>query len=228
MGHSGAASAVYRSTDNGGTWAQLVHFQIPAGPLTAVAYDPVDDVWLILGTGANTAQNYAVSSDGGDTWIRPGTFPNNGWLAVLWDGAQFVATGLAAVTADGQVCTSAIGHFWAATAIDTTDAFRPLALGGNVLAGAQFLPNIRHAATAAGVATAADTNPGLLGAISAVAFGRATYIATDDQGGVVSSPDASTWQNDTLGFGGTSAAAALAFGNAAFVAVGDGGQIATA
>jgi hypothetical protein len=209
---NGTNGTIFRSANNGTSWLQLVTGTIGNACVNIVGQGAGNFLALETGTAiAAGAKNYAVSTDGGNTWAAGTTFSNLGWLGpqgAIWDGAQYVAINKGLVgPAIGGIATSATGLTWVFTPITNGDFLdNGMLLGGGLymvpMVTAANATAVRTSATVAGLITAADTLiPALAsGGASTVGYDGTLYFAFDFNGGVASSPDAVTWTAEALNF----------------------------
>jgi hypothetical protein len=229
---SGAAPYLSRSIDNGVTWTTIADV-VPGSGLVSVKYG--GGKWVVLGYQAG-ASNYAVSSDGGTTWIVPGLFTTDGWQvsSLNFDGTQFFA--VVAISSVRYIATSTSGQLWTAIHAPPFINSGVVAYGDGTYVSANYNAyTIRAASSLAGLANASDVDTGINdsgNSILLVGYGGAspTFLAFGFDGGAAHSSDGgATWSVDTLNFDLPSLANAnsVAYGDATFVAAGYDGCIST-
>lgn len=235
-------SGYYVSTDNGVDWAGPD--TLPVGFATqnvilAAASGAPNDLFVLLGdsTGNN---NYAVSTNNGGTFTVPATYNNNGWIALIWDGTQFVGLARQAVTSLVVVVTSPDGATWTETVIAAgnnpsyTAGLSHDTSTGKYLIGADVTtgnPFVRTATTPAGLSTASDVNTNLNAGngLFYTIVGDGLFWAFDASGGVASSHDGDTWTRATLNlpFGASGHSATYDATHNIFIATDGSGDIVT-
>lgn len=199
---SGTGGFIFRSTDDGITWSA------PIDTHNASSLSPVS--WAVNGANVvalpSNVGDSSISTDTGATWIyHNGIFGVFGvWQAIasLWDGAQYVAIGSTAGEVS-TVNTSPDGFTWAQTAIvPSTDIFdNGLAFASGLYVASTATNAVRSAASAAGLASAADTATPLdAGGLSFVVSGNSKFWAFDFIGGSAKSTDAIAWSAVALNF----------------------------
>lgn len=212
----------YRSTDDGVTWSSAVSIGTTLSGC-AVGNDGGNN-WVIVGLDAGFTNGFkSRSTDNGATWSESSSvfYHSGGHQHVVWDSnnSVFVVAGVNASTFDNAVYSSADGGAtWTAHLLSVFSILTLSWDGTHFILGTQTSPDtsvckVRIATTAAGLATAADIDPGLSSAqpantVTIAVFalpGGGLYFAFGDQGGVASSTDGgATWEIGDMHLTGSS------------------------
>lgn len=232
-------STVYRSTDNGLTWAKVTGLPPLGGGIPRNAFpDSVafqSGTWVITGgqnSGVLTSQ-YMVSTDGGLTWTLPGTFACGFFYttSMVVDGTNFINPCLIS-SFPAKIAFSPDGSTWTAISAPPDFQFGPtaIAFGSGVYVSLNgSAETVRVASTLAGLASAADTALGIVGNPPQwIGFGGGSFVVVDGSGNVARSSNAgATWTPGVLNYPAGHQAVSVAFGNGIWVATGLNGDIAT-
>ncbi len=229
----GSASALIRSTDNAVTWANVA----PGPALNGAIIDLQNNgvTWLALSSGVGP-NNYAVSGDGGLTWVNPATLTDQNFFDCIYDGTQFVAVGIQSGTFFSALYTSVDGSTWTETVLDNTGAnlFISLVFSAGVYILADgATATVRRSATLAGLPGAANLATGLGAPAGAsghtfaagggrlvLGLGVSSKIGTSTDNGL-------TWSAEDPHFVANDVVQGVAYGAGQFVAVGADANIST-
>lgn len=232
----GGSASMARSVNDGVTWTEVASPPIMTGggSATEIAYN--GGVWLgIGGDGAISTQNYAISTDDGVTWSKPGLFSCAFMGGVQADASGFI--GVVYVTFAGpQFYTSTDGqNFTTLPCPPDVSLTCNIAVGGGVYVSANTSTNsVRVASSLAGLVSAPDTPVPLSasGGVNVVAYGTPggipTFVAMGYNGETASSIDGGvTWVAGILNFTPGDRARDVTFGAGTFVAVGYNPNLST-
>lgn len=197
-------NTLFRSTNGGTTWSAPITTTVSSNvPGTANGLGH----WIV---GDVASGNISASLDDGLTWVtvvNPAGLDH--WvISLIWDGAQYIASGLLPLTGQSAVTTSANGVLWMTTPVDP---FPPEQINNTwgqiagqylapIFSGAAGCP-VRRDISPAAVATSTDILTNLPGnTIQCVLTGNGKAWAFDDQGNVAGSTDGLSWTQVPLNF----------------------------
>jgi hypothetical protein len=161
--------------------------------------------WVVVSAGSLES---SVSNDNGLTWTTSPLTGGTWSVALIWDGSQYVASGLQ----DGfsVIATAPDGVTWTFSVIEPeSDSLGPTLVfqnGNYQLPAVNNINNnpVRNASTPAGIATAADVNTSLPGTegLQCLLAGNGLYWGFDQSGNATGSQDGTTWSTSSLEFTG--------------------------
>jgi hypothetical protein len=193
----------YVSTDLGVTWTSGVSVGFAQGQ----GFQASNHLgqWVAMSV---TSFSTAVSQDNGETWTVHTSPVSGNWdISVIWDGTQYVATGFSDNTDVAVIATAPDGFTWTFHNISPGSQLFNNTLvfeNGNYMVPIfnNLTQSVRNAATAAGLATAADVPTGLPGSggLQCVLAGNSLYWAFDGAGNAAGSTNGTTWSTTTLNF----------------------------
>jgi hypothetical protein len=216
------------SSDNGVVWST-----VDTGVTTAqsmwIATDGNSN-WIALSDLSGT-NSYAVSTNNGTTWVKPGITDLSGAVSPpLWDGSKWVAVFFNSGQTDTFIGTSVDGHTWTLTG--PTGLIVSVAYQAGIYVAGDGDGTVRTSSTAAGLATASEIIvPGLdSGGINASIGAAGKFFVFDDLGNVANSSNGFSWQLGTSNLpGGSSASGPLCYDpvNTSFAVVDLGNDVST-
>jgi hypothetical protein len=191
---SAAAGAGSRSSNGGATWTALAVTHFRAGW-------PVGDGggnWLLTDPIATLSWS-SNAANGVGAWTQHAGAAGSFNISAIWDGTQFVATGISGGQSAIATAPNITGGWTFTPITGGPDTFVPTLVFQNARYTVPTTGGVRAAATPAGLATAADVNVGLTG-LQCLLGGNSLLWAFDGAGHVVGSTDGFHWTKAALNF----------------------------